>query len=100
MEIGGGFGAKLTMYMEPVAALLARKSGAPVKMSMTRTEVFEGSGPTSGTYISVKLGATSEGKLTAASATLIFEAGAFPRLPGGWRGPVHDVGLRHPQRLR
>lgn len=81
MEIGGGFGAKLTMYMEPVAALLARKAGAPVKMSMNRTEVFEASGPTSGTYISVKLGATSEGKLTAASATLIFEAGAFPGSP-------------------
>ena len=81
MEIGGGFGAKLTMYMEPVAALLARKAGAPVKMSMTRTEVFEASGPTSGTYISVKLGATGEGKLTAASATLIFEAGAFPGSP-------------------
>ena len=48
---------------------------------MTRTEVFEASGPTSGTYISVKLGATGEGKLTAASATLIFEAGAFPGSP-------------------
>ena len=81
MEIGGGFGAKLTMYMEPVAALLARKAGAPVKMSMNRTEVFEASGPTSGTYISVKLGASAEGKLTAASATLIFEAGAFPGSP-------------------
>ena len=81
MEIGGGFGAKLTMYMEPLAALLARKAGAPVKMSMNRTEVFEASGPTSGTYISVKLGATAEGKLTAAAATLIFEAGAFPGSP-------------------
>ncbi len=81
MEIGGGFGAKLTMYMEPVAALLARKAGAPVKMSMNRTEVFEASGPTSGTYISVKLGATKEGKITGASATLIFEAGAFPGSP-------------------
>ena len=55
MEIGGGFGAKLTVYMEPLAALLARKAGAPVKMAMNRTEVFEASGPTSGTYISVKL---------------------------------------------
>ena len=81
MEIGGGFGAKLTMYMEPVAALLARKAGAPVKMSMSRTEVFEASGPTSGTYVSVKMGATKEGKITAATSTLIFEAGAFPGSP-------------------
>ena len=85
MEIGGGFGAKLTVYMEPVAALLARKAGAPVKMTMSRTEVFEATGPTSGTYIKVKLGATREGRITAAAATLIFEAGAFPGspVPGG-----------------
>ena len=81
MEIGGGFGAKLTVYMEPLAALLARKAGAPVKMAMNRAEVFEASGPTSGTYVSVKLGATKEGRITAASASLIFEAGAFPGSP-------------------
>ena len=85
MEIGGGFGAKLTVYMEPLAALLAKKAGAPVKVAMNRTEVFEATGPTSGTKISVKLGATKAGKLTAAAATLIFEAGAFPGspVPGG-----------------
>ena len=85
MEIGGGFGAKLTVYMEPLAALLARKAGAPVKMAMNRAEIFEASGPTSGTYVSVKLGATKEGRITAASSTLIFEAGAFPGspVPGG-----------------
>ena len=85
MEIGGGFGAKLTVYMEPLAALLARKAGAPVKMAMNRAEIFEASGPTSGTYVSVKIGATKEGRITAASSTLIFEAGAFPGspVPGG-----------------
>ena len=85
MEIGGGFGAKLTVYMEPLAALLARKAGAPVKMAMNRTEVFEATGPTSGTYVKVKIGATQEGRITAAAATLIFEAGAFPGspVPGG-----------------
>ena len=85
MEIGGGFGAKLTVYMEPLAALLARKAGAPVKMAMNRAEIFEASGPTSGTYVSVKIGATEEGRITAASSTLIFEAGAFPGspVPGG-----------------
>ncbi|MCH8897095.1 MAG: xanthine dehydrogenase family protein molybdopterin-binding subunit [Chloroflexi bacterium] len=85
MEIGGGFGAKLTVYSEPVAAALARKSGAPVKVTMGRTEVFEGAGPTSGTNIRVKIGATKDGKITAAEAHLIFEAGAFPGspVPGG-----------------
>ena len=85
MEIGGGFGAKLAVYLEPVAALLARKAGNPVKVTMSRTEVFEGTGPTSGTNIKVKLGATRDGRLVAAEAHLYFEAGAFPGspVPGG-----------------
>ena len=78
MEIGGGFGAKLAVYMEPLAALLARKAHAPVKVSMNRTEVFEATGPTSGTEISCRIGATNDGKITAAEVHLIFEAGAFP----------------------
>ena len=85
MEIGGGFGAKLAIYCEPLAALLAKKADAPVKVTMSRTEVFEATGPTSGTNVRVKLGATKDGKLTAAEAQLIFEAGAFPGspVPGG-----------------
>ena len=85
MEIGGGFGAKGIVYSEPVAALLAKKANRPVKVTMSRTEVFEASGPTSGTNISVKLGATKDGKLLAAEAHLIYESGAFPGspVPGG-----------------
>ena len=81
LEIGGGFGAKTVVYVEPVAALLSRKSGHPVKVQMSRKEVFEATGPTSGTRIQVKLGATREGKLTAAAARLVYEAGAFPGSP-------------------
>ena len=81
MEIGGGFGAKLTMYAEPIAAALARKAGAPVKVTMTRTEVFEATGPTSGTFITVKMCVTKDGRITAADAKMIFEAGAFPGSP-------------------
>ena len=44
---------------------------------MSRTDVFEGSGPTSGTYIKVKAGAKGD-RLTAVQATLCYEAGAFP----------------------
>ena len=81
MEIGGGFGGKLRPYLEPVAALLSKKSGRPVKMAMTRTEVLEATGPTSGSYVRVKIGATSEGRITAAQAYVAFEAGAFPGSP-------------------
>ena len=78
LEIGGGFGAKLRAYVEPVAAALARKAHAPVKLTMTRAEVFERTGPTSGTQIRVKLGATRDGRLTAAEAVMLYTAGAFP----------------------
>ncbi|GAA4439596.1 xanthine dehydrogenase family protein molybdopterin-binding subunit [Bremerella cremea] len=77
-EIGGGFGGKIAVYLEPVAALLSRKSGRPVKMVMQRDEVFEATGPTPGSYMKVKLGATREGKLLAGDATLAYDAGAYP----------------------
>ena len=83
MEIGGGFGGKGQggCYLEPVAAVLSRKSGQPVKITMTRIEVFEGTGPTSASHIRVKLGATKDGRLVAADCELVYEAGAFPGSP-------------------
>ena len=81
MEIGGGFGGKINIYLEPLAVLLSRKTAQPVKFIMSRAEVFESTGPTSGTYMKVKMGATKSGKITAAEASLSFEAGAFPGSP-------------------
>ncbi len=78
MEVGGGFGGKLVPYVEPVAAALSKKTGRPVKITMTRQEVFEGTGPTAGGYIRAKLGAKKDGRITAAAAHLIYESGAFP----------------------
>ena len=83
MEIGGGFGAKGVTYLAPVAAVLAKKSGKPVKVVMTRKEVFEGSRPASATFMRVKLGAKKDGKLTAGQVYMVYEAGAFPGAPVG-----------------
>ncbi len=83
MEIGGGFGGKLITYLDPVAAILSRKSGRPVKIAMSRKEVFEGSGPTSAAHLRCKIGATREGRITAAQLYLAYEAGAFPGSPVG-----------------
>ena len=80
-EIGGGFGGKIPIYLEPVAALLSRKTGHPVKIIMTRADCFEGTGPTPGSYVRVKMGADKNGKLTAAEAYIAFEAGGFPGSP-------------------
>ncbi len=80
-EIGGGFGGKTTVYLEPVALALSRQCGAPVRMVMTRDEVFRATGPTSGAVIEVKLGARRDGAITAAEVTLKYQAGAFPGSP-------------------
>ncbi len=76
-EIGGGFGGKTTIYLEPIAVALSRKTGRPVKMVMTREEVFRATGPASGTKIGMKLGARSDGTLIAGEARFDFEAGAY-----------------------
>ncbi len=78
MEIGGGFGGKLSAYLEPVAAVLSRKSGRPVKMTMTRAEVLEATGPNPGAYVRVKIGVTKKGRITAAEGYVAMEGGAYP----------------------
>ncbi|MBT4497745.1 MAG: molybdopterin-dependent oxidoreductase, partial [Gemmatimonadetes bacterium] len=60
------------------AAILSLKTGQPVKIVMSRSEVFQASGPAPGSYIRVKMGATRDGHITAAQAYLAYEAGAFP----------------------
>ena len=83
MEIGGGFGGKISVYLEPLAALLSKKSGRPVKVLMSREDVFESTGPTPASYVRVKIGVTNEGRITAAEAYIAFEAGAYPGSPVG-----------------
>jgi len=78
MEVGGGFGGKLVVYVEPVAAMLSKKTGHPVKITMTRAEVFEATGATASGYIKAKIGATNDGRITAADAHFVYESGAFP----------------------
>ena len=86
-EIGGGFGGKTHVWMEPIALALARKANRPVKLEMTREEIFRGTGPTSSTSIDVKIGAKVDGTITAASAVLRYQGGAFSgTLQGEWAG--------------
>jgi CO/xanthine dehydrogenase Mo-binding subunit len=80
-EIGGGFGGKTVVYLEPVATLLSKKCGRPVKLVMGRDEVFKASGPTSGASMRVKIGARKDGTITAAEGVFKFQAGAFPGSP-------------------
>ena len=82
-EIGGGFGGKTIIFIEPTAVLLARKAERPVRIVMSRDEVFRGSGPAPGTSIDVKIGAKKDGTLVAATGEFRYQAGAFPGSPVG-----------------
>ncbi len=78
MEIGGAFGGKIPVYLEPIAAILSKKTRRPVKAIMTRTDVFDATGPGPGGKVKVKIGIDSKGKMTARYADIRLEAGAYP----------------------
>jgi CO/xanthine dehydrogenase Mo-binding subunit len=80
-EIGGGFGGKTTVFLEPVALALSRKAGRPVKMVMSREEVLRATGPTSSTSIDIKIGMKRDGTITAGWAEMRYQGGAYPGSP-------------------
>ncbi len=81
-EIGGGFGGKTTVFIEPVALALSRKANRPVKVVMTRSEVFRATGPTSSASMDIKIGMKKDGTISAAQGIFRLQGGAFPGAPG------------------
>ena len=81
MEVGGGFGGKALALFEPTAIVLAQKTSRPVKLVVSREEVLRATGPGAPAVITVKAGAKKDGKLTAISTTMRYDAGAFPGSP-------------------
>ena len=77
MEMGGGFGAKLRMAFEAFPALLAMKTGRPVKLVNTREEVFTLNGPRLPTTMYLKTGVNKEGRILAREAYSVFDLGAY-----------------------
>jgi len=77
LEIGGGFGGKTKVYIEPVAMVLSRKAGRPVRLAMNRAEVFKATGPVAGGVYQVKIGAKNDGTLVGADLDLVYNTGAY-----------------------
>ena len=78
LEVGGAFGGKIALHGESVAARLAQKTGRPVKIVFSRSEVMVGSGPAGAMDVTVRLGAGRDGKLTAIDGRFYIDTGGLP----------------------
>jgi len=77
MHIGGSFGSKSMFTVEPIAAILAQKTGKPVKMILTREEVFCSGGSRIPMVIYLRDGVKRDGTIVAREVTVILNAGAY-----------------------
>jgi len=93
VEIGGAFGGKTYQLLSPLCVLLSMKTGCPVRMEMTRDEVLAASRPAPGASITVKMGATRQGQITAISLSMFFDEGAFPERPYSMNAALTGIGL-------
>ncbi|HEU68469.1 MAG TPA: aldehyde oxidase [Candidatus Acetothermia bacterium] len=76
-RIGGGFGSKQEVILEPVAALLALRTGRPVRMAYAREEVFVASRTRHPMRVAVRLGAGEDGVLQAVDMEVLSNTGAY-----------------------
>ncbi len=76
-EVGGGFGAKQDVSIEPICALLARKARRPVKLVLSRTEEFSATTTRHPSVMDLKMGAKKDGTLVAMDGRLILDTGAY-----------------------
>jgi len=76
--VGGGFGGKAGLGLEPLATVLSRAAGGrPVLVSATREEEFNTMPSRPGLHSTIKIGSTLDGRITALEATYVWDAGAY-----------------------
>jgi CO/xanthine dehydrogenase Mo-binding subunit len=100
VEIGGAFGGKTYQLLSPLCVLLSKKTGCPVRMEMSRDEVLAASRPAPASSITVRMGATRQGLITAISLTMVFDEGGFPERPYSTNAALTGIGLYRIPNLR
>ena len=75
--VGGGFGGKEDMTVEVYLALLAKRTGRPVRLEYSREDSFVGHGKRHPFILTYRTGVTKEGKITALDVQMIADAGAY-----------------------
>jgi carbon-monoxide dehydrogenase large subunit len=93
-DVGGGFGIKLHVYPDELAAAaLAKLLGRPVRFESRRTEAFVSDAHAREFEISAKLAAKSDGTITAIESDILCAAGAYSIYPRGSVGDATLAGL-------
>jgi CO/xanthine dehydrogenase Mo-binding subunit len=77
--VGGGFGGKVDVMVEPIACIAAMKTNKPVKYVYGREEEMQVSSPRAAERISIKDGVMADGTIVARKVTLYVDAGAYSR---------------------
>lgn len=75
--VGGSFGAKGSVGLEPALTALARATGKPVKYVPTSAEELLAGGPRHASVTTMKTGVTRDGTIVARSARIIMDGGAY-----------------------
>jgi CO/xanthine dehydrogenase Mo-binding subunit len=77
--VGGGFGGKVDVTVEPITCIAAMKTGKPVKYVYDRYEEMQVSSPRAAERIYIKDGVMNDGTIVARQVTLYADAGAYSR---------------------
>ncbi len=95
--VGGGFGSKLDLSVQPYLAIAALKTGKPVRLTYSRTESMQSTTKRHPSQITLTVGATRDGRVTGYDFRGHFNTGAY----ASWgptvsnRVPVHASGPYH-----
>ncbi|MBL4646775.1 MAG: molybdopterin-dependent oxidoreductase, partial [Rhizobiales bacterium] len=92
--VGGGFGGKVDVMVEPLATLAARLTGKPVKFAYSREEEMQVSSPRAAERIYIKDGIMNDGRIVARKVRMYADAGAYSRHSpyGGTKAAAHMPG--------
>lgn len=92
--VGGGFGGKVDVIVEPIAILAARLTGRPVSFIYSREEEMQVSSPRAAEKIVIKDGVMKDGRIVARQVTGYTDAGAYSRHSpyGAQKGAAHYPG--------
>jgi CO/xanthine dehydrogenase Mo-binding subunit len=77
--VGGGFGGKVDVIVEPIACIAAMATNRPVKFVYGRHEEMQVSSPRAAERLSIKDGVMADGRIVARKVTLYVDAGAYSR---------------------